>query len=97
MTHLYWTACTLAFGLAVFFSPAMDRLGLVKPVAAFATASYSIYLLHQPILAYLGEWVLPHMAPFAALIYLTGVAGLLSIWAALYLDTVVARINARIG
>ena len=97
VTHLYWLAVVLCAGLAIFFSETMDKLGTWGPVAKFAAASYSIYLMHQPILGYLAGWTAPRMEPFAAFIFLTGVCGLLSVWAALATDKLVAIINERIG
>lgn len=97
VTHLYWLAVVLCGGLVIFFSESMDRLGAWGPVAKFAAASYSIYLMHQPILGYLAGWVAPRMEPFAAFIFLTGTCGLLSIWAALATDRLVAVINEKIG
>ncbi|MFZ5426000.1 MAG: acyltransferase family protein [Thermodesulfobacteriota bacterium] len=96
-THLYWLACVTCVGLLFFFSDTMDRLGTWGPVAKFAAASYSIYLMHQPILGYLAGWAAPAMEPFAAFIFLTGLCGLLSVWAAMITDKMVARINQWIG
>lgn len=97
VTHLYWMAVTLSAGCLLFFSESMDRLGVWKPVTAVAAMSYSIYLMHQPILAYLSDWVRPQMDPFPAFIFLTGLCGLLSLWASSVVDTMVAKINQRIG
>ena len=96
VTHLYWMAVTLSFGILVFCSEAMDRLGGWAPVAGLAAASYSVYLMHQPIMGYASAWLAPHMAPFPAFLLLAGLCGLLSFLAARMLDTLVARVNARI-
>lgn len=96
-THLYWLACVTCVGLLFFFSDTMDRLGAWGPIAKFAAMSYSIYLMHQPILDYLAAWLSPTMQPFSAFLFLTGVCGLLSVWAAMVTDKIVARINAKIG
>ncbi|GFK95021.1 hypothetical protein NNJEOMEG_02869 [Fundidesulfovibrio magnetotacticus] len=96
-THLYWLSCVLCVGLLFFFSDTMDRLGVWPPIAKVAAASYSIYLMHQPILAYFGTWVIPAMEPFPAFIFLTGVCGLLTWWVSVVMDRVVAVINDKIG
>ncbi len=97
VTHLYWLAFVFSAGLLFFFSDTMDRFGTWPPIAGFAAASYSIYLMHQPILDYLAEWARPQMEPFPAFIFLTGLCGLLSVLAARVVDALVAKINARIG
>jgi peptidoglycan/LPS O-acetylase OafA/YrhL len=97
VTHLYWLAVVFCAGLVIFFTQSMDRLGTWGPVAAFASASYSMYLMHQPILGYFAGWVGPRMEPFPAFIFLTGVCGVLSVWAALITDRMVAWINGKLG
>ncbi|MBI4806721.1 MAG: acyltransferase [Desulfovibrio sp.] len=97
VTHLYWLSVVFCAGLAIFFSDTMDRLGTWGPVSKFAAASYSIYLMHQPILGYAAQWVAPNMEPFPAFIFLTGACGLLSIWVALLTDRLVAKINTLLG
>lgn len=97
ITHLYWLAVVFCTGLLIFFSSSMDKLGQWGPIAKFAAASYSIYLMHQPIIGYLAGWLSPHMQPFTAFVVLTIVCGTLSMWAALYTDKIVAAINQRIG
>jgi peptidoglycan/LPS O-acetylase OafA/YrhL len=96
-THLYWLACVTCVGLLFFFSDTMDRLGTWGPISKFAAASYSIYLMHQPILDYASRLAAPAMEPFAAFLFLTGVCGLLSFLAARVTDSLVARINEKIG
>jgi len=96
-THLYWLACVVCVGCLFFFSDTMDQLGTWKPIARIAAASYSIYLMHQPILAYFSNWVAPRMEPFPAFIFLMGVCGLLSWWISGVTDALVARINEKIG
>ncbi|MFP5238528.1 MAG: acyltransferase family protein [Acidobacteriota bacterium] len=97
VTHLYWLAVVFCLGAAIFFTDSMDRLGVWKPVSVYAGLSYSIYLMHQPILAYASEWVRPQMEPFPAFIFLTGVCGLASVLVAMVTDKLVARINEKIG
>lgn len=97
ITHMYWLSVVFCAGMVIFFSDTMDRFGTWGPVAKFAAASYSIYLMHQPILGYAAGWTVPHMEPFPAFIFLTGVCGLLSVWSATVVDSIVARINAKIG
>ena len=97
LTHLYWLAVVLCGGLALFFTESVDRLGAWRPVSAFAAASYSMYLMHQPILGYMAVWIGPRMEPFPAFILLTVICGLLTVFAAAVMDKMVAWINARIG
>lgn len=97
VTHLYWLSVVFSAGCLLFFSESMDRLGVWGPVARLAAASYSIYLMHQPILGYAAGWVVPRMEPFAAFVFLTGVCGLASVWVAQLTDKAVALINERIG
>jgi len=97
ITHLYWLAVVLCVGLSLFLCEAMDRLGAWGPVARLATLSYSIYLMHQPILGYATPFVKRMMAPFPAFLLLTTGCGLLSILVAMAVDKAVARINRLIG
>ena len=46
------TAACLGTGLALFSQPFLARLGRTPRAAAWAAASYSFYLLHQPLLDY---------------------------------------------
>lgn len=97
VTHLYWCACVAVFGLLVFLHEPMARLGHWPPAAKIAAASYSVYLMHQPLLGYLAEVLRPYMHPFVAFVLLTAACVPASLWMARKLDSAVAKINARIG
>jgi len=96
-THLYWLAVIVSLGLLMFLSPSFDRIGKWTPIAKLAALSYSIYLMHQPILGYAAPIAARHLAPFPAFLFVTGVCGLVSILAAMATDALVSRINRLIG
>jgi peptidoglycan/LPS O-acetylase OafA/YrhL len=50
--HILLTAACLGLAGLLFAWPAMARLGAKPAIAAAAAASYSFYLLHQPLLGY---------------------------------------------
>lgn len=58
-------AC-LFTSLALFSQPMIARLGRTRRVAAWAAASYSFYLLHQPLLGYGKDILGDRLSPFAA-------------------------------
>jgi len=97
VTHLYWLAVILCAGLLMFLSPSLNRLGKWGPVATLAGLSYSIYLMHQPILGYAAPIASRLLAPLPAFLFVTGVCGLLSILAAMATDKLAARINRMPG
>ena len=97
VTHMYWFASVTVFGLLIFLYEPMARLGHWKPAAQIAGASYSIYLMHQPLQGYLADLARPYMHPFVAFALLTAVCVPASFWMARKLDGVVAKVNARIG
>lgn len=73
-THILLTITSLGLAGALFCWPPMARLGARPRVAAAAAASYSFYLLHQPILGYGADLLRGWISPFAAMVLLTLVA-----------------------
>lgn len=96
-THLYWVAVVLCGGIIMFLCPRLHRLGSTSMVTALAGASYSIYLMHQPILGYVDNWIGNGLAPFPTFIFMAGVCGAASLLAAYILDRMVAKVNAWLG
>lgn len=94
LAHIQQLGVVLAIFFLLFFHPRAARWGKIKVVAEVARASYGIYLLHQPILAYGLSLVTPGLTPVAAYLFLFVIGGGVSYVASLGLDQVVARINA---
>jgi peptidoglycan/LPS O-acetylase OafA/YrhL len=94
LSHLQQLGVVLAIFFGLFFHPRVVRWGKIKVVAEVARASYGIYLLHQPILAYGLAIVTPGLTPVAAYLVLFVIGGGVSYVASLGLDMVVERINA---
>lgn len=77
LRHICMVCWCLAGFVAVLLLDLSRRLGQTLMVAKFAAASYSIYLLHQPLLGYanrlLGDMLQPQ-AEFALLLVVVGAA-----------------------
>jgi peptidoglycan/LPS O-acetylase OafA/YrhL len=95
LAHILLTMTCIGLGGSLFASPAMARLGALPAVAAAAAASYSFYLLHQPILGYGADMLRGVMHPFAALCLLGAISLPLSYALARYQDRLVAAWEAR--
>ncbi len=84
LAHILLTAACIGVAGTLFAWPPMARLGAKPLIAAAAAASYSFYLLHQPILGYGADWLRGRMSPFAAMLLLGLVSlplsGLLARW-----------------
>jgi peptidoglycan/LPS O-acetylase OafA/YrhL len=93
--HILLTAACLGAAGTLFAWPAMARLGARPAMATAAAASYSFYLLHQPILGYGADLLRGHLAPFAAMVLLCLVSLPLSYALARYQDKLVAAYHAR--
>ncbi|WP_428567679.1 MAG: acyltransferase family protein [Solidesulfovibrio sp. DCME] len=93
--HILLTAACLGVGGSLFAWPRLAVWGAKPLVAAAAAASYSFYLLHQPILGYGADLLRGLMHPFAAMVLLCclslPLSGLLSVWQ----DRLVAALEAR--
>ncbi len=86
--HILLTAASLGLAGTLFSWPALARLGARPAVAWAAAASYSFYLLHQPILGYGADILRGRLSPFTAMVVLAVVA--------LPLATVLARGQDRL-
>lgn len=95
LAHILLTMTCIGVAGSLFASPAMARLGAMPAVAAAAAASYSFYLLHQPILGYGADLLRGHLHPFVAMCLLGLVSLPLSYAMSLYQDRLVARFEAR--
>jgi peptidoglycan/LPS O-acetylase OafA/YrhL len=93
--HILLTAACIGVGGTLFSWPAMARLGAKPYVAAAAAASYSFYLLHQPILGYGADLLRGRLHPFAAMCLLSLFSLPVSYALARYQDRIVAAYQAR--
>ena len=93
--HMLLTVGCLGLAGIFFAWPAMARLGAKPAVAAAAAASYSFYLLHQPLLGYGADMLRGRLHPFAAMCLLMAVCLPVSYWLSRVQDNVVARFDAR--
>lgn len=77
LRHIYLVSWCLVGFVVVLMLKLSRRLGQSFVVAKFATASYSIYLLHQPLLGYADRWsgdMLQPLAEFSLLLVVVGAA-----------------------
>jgi len=95
LAHILLVAACIGVAGSLFAWPAMARLGAKPRIAAAAAASYSFYLLHQPILGYGADLLRPHMRPFVALCLLAAISLPLAAILARYQDKLVAAFEAR--
>ncbi|MEA4856227.1 acyltransferase [Solidesulfovibrio sp.] len=95
LAHILLTAACVGVAGSLFAWPCLAVLGARPLVAAAAAASYSFYLLHQPILGYGADLLRGLVPPFAAMVLLCAVSlplsGLLAVWQ----DRLVAALEAR--
>ena len=94
LLQLYWVAVCLSLGLALFCSRWVAVLGAWPPLARAAAASYSFYLLHQPVIGYAMPWAKAILAPFGAFVAVAVCAGVISWGMSLLLDYIAARIQS---
>jgi peptidoglycan/LPS O-acetylase OafA/YrhL len=92
--QLYWVAVCLSLGLALFFTRWAAVLGAWPPLARAAAASYSFYLLHQPVIGYATPWAKAVLSPFGAFVVVTVGAGVIAWGMSLLLDYIAARIQS---
>jgi peptidoglycan/LPS O-acetylase OafA/YrhL len=95
--QIYWVAVCLSLGVALFCTRSVAALGAWPPLARAAATSFSLYLLHQPVIGYSTPWVKTAMPPFAAFVVVTVGAGAVSLLMSLMLDHVVARLQTTSG
>ena len=94
LQQLYWVTVCLSLGLALFYTRWVATLGAWPPLARAAAASYSFYLLHQPVIGYATPWAKAMLAPLGAFVVVAVCAGVLSWGMSLLLDDVAARIQS---
>jgi peptidoglycan/LPS O-acetylase OafA/YrhL len=93
LLQLYWSAVCLSLGLALFCTRSVAAFGAWPPIAMAAAASYSFYLLHQPVIDYATPWARAVLTPFAAFMVVTIGAGAVALGMSVLLDYMVARIH----
>ncbi len=93
--HILLTMTCMGVAGTLFSWPLMERLGARPAVAAAAAASYSFYLLHQPILGYGADLLRGRLHPFAAMVLLCLVSLPLAYALARYQDKLVAAWQSR--
>lgn len=93
--HILLTATCIGVAGSLFTCPAMARWGARPRITAAAAASYSFYLLHQPLLGYGADLIRSRMAPFTAMIVLGLVSLPLSYALAVLQDRIVAVFQTK--
>ena len=93
--HILLTATCIGVAGALFSWPTMAKAGATPTIATAAAASFSFYLLHQPILGYGADMLRGRLSPFAAMVLLTLVTLPLSYMLARYQDRLIAAFEAR--
>lgn len=83
--------CLLAF-VTLFSAPFTASLGRTRIIAALSAASYSIYLVHQPLLSYVDKWISGIAPPLAELGPLVLIVGPAATALALLLDRLASRL-----
>jgi peptidoglycan/LPS O-acetylase OafA/YrhL len=96
LTHVRLVAGCVAAFVALLALPAVPRAGRDALVRRLAAASYSFYLLHQPILGYGADLLGPRLGPRVTFWVLLLAAGLLTIQLARALDRVASAVGARL-
>lgn len=91
---VYEAACCFAGFMALFIPERSASLGASRIIARLAAASYSIYLVHQPILTYLSGWVPDMASPWARLVLLGAVAAPLCIGLGISIDRLAERLTS---
>ena len=95
IAHILLTATCMGVAGALFTWPAMARFGAKPAIATAAAASYSFYLLHQPILGYGADLLRGRLHPFAAMLLLGCICLPLAYALARGQDRLVAAFEAR--
>ncbi len=93
--HFLMAFSCLALCGALCTTPLAARIGGNRAVVRLAGASYSIYLLHQPLLGIAAGITTASMPPFAAFLLSTFVVGLLAFVGALLLDLAASALFFR--
>ncbi len=95
--HFLMAFSYLALCGALCTTPLAARIGGNRIVVRLAGASYSIYLLHQPLLGMAARITAGRMPPLAAFFLSTIVVGVLAFVGALFLDLAAATLFFRTG
>lgn len=90
--HILLTFTCLAVGATLFAWPAAARLGEKPVMAALAAASYSFYLVHQPLVGYVAQAAHGAMGPLAAFLLVLVVVGPAAYALALIMDRLTNRL-----
>ncbi|MEF3697226.1 acyltransferase family protein [Desulfolutivibrio sp.] len=93
--HFLVCLCTLSISGMLFALPLIARLGESRAVARLAAASYSFYLIHQPLLGYAAEMLHGRMSPLAAFGVSAVVVGGLALAGAQLMDRAAAAFISR--
>jgi peptidoglycan/LPS O-acetylase OafA/YrhL len=93
--HFLVCLCTLSVSGMLFTLPITARLGENRMVARLAAASYSFYLIHQPLLGYAAEMLHGRMSPLAAFGVSAVVVGGLALAGAQLMDRAAAAFFSR--
>jgi peptidoglycan/LPS O-acetylase OafA/YrhL len=94
--HVFLVAGCGGTALFLFLTPAMSRLGEAPAVALGGAASYSFYLLHQPLVGYGADLLRGSMEPFQAFVAIAVMAGIVAYLGARRLDALAARLLAAL-
>jgi peptidoglycan/LPS O-acetylase OafA/YrhL len=93
--HFLVCVSCLAVCGALFALPVTARLGESRVVAFLAAASYSFYLIHQPLLGYAAELLAGRMSPLAAFSVSAVVVGSFALVGARLMDRGAALLFSR--
>jgi peptidoglycan/LPS O-acetylase OafA/YrhL len=91
---LVCVSCLLLFA-AIFSLPVTARIGESRLVVRLAAASYSFYLIHQPLLGYGAELLRGRMPPLAAAGVLAVVGGTFALAGAFAMDRAAGALWSR--
>lgn len=76
-SHMYHVALCILLFMILFLLPLTAKAGRVKPMQKLSAASYSIYIVHQPLFSYFG--VLPGQITSTVWVFLKYLAVLLPV------------------
>lgn len=89
-------AWTMALFVVLFALPQMASLGRRPAVVWLSLSSYSIYLLHQPLMSYL-DLVTQAFSPWVRFFTLFALAGLVTVRESVFLEKASAWVTARLS
>ena len=94
--HIFLIAGCIGSALFLFLTPAVSRLGAAPAVAMGGAASYSFYLLHQPLVGYGADLLGHSMEPCQAFVVIAVMAGIAAYLGARLVDALAARMLAAL-